>query len=267
MRNVITIARKELSIYFTTPWGWIGGAAMAFISSYFFVVILGEFKQTHEDAKTYGWARMGAEAQAMRNLTDGVIINLFGLMLFITLFIAPFLAMRLFAEERRQRTFELLFTAPVRSIEIVLGKYLGGVAVISATLGSTLVYPLILTLFGSSQSGSALEWSTVALGYGALILWGAVCMGIGMFISALTESQMLASVLTIVVLLLWTALAAVGRGVEEPFRSAIRYLSFDAQLQNLMKGVFDLKAVIFFLSIIVVSIVFTHRAVEAQRWT
>lgn len=267
MRNVITIARKELSIYFTTPWGWIGAAAMAFISSFFFLSFLDAFKQINEAAKQFGWKELGPEYQAMRSLTDGVIVNLFGLVLMITLFVAPFLAMRLFAEERRQKTYELLFTSPVRSIEIVLGKYLGGVAVIAATLGVTFVYPVILTVFGSSESGTALEWSTVGLGYFALLLWGAVCMGIGMFISALTESQMLAAILTFVVLLLWTALGALATKVDEPLRSAVKYLSFDTQLQNLMKGVMDPKAIVFFLSVMVLSVLLTHRAVESQRWT
>ncbi|MBS1153107.1 MAG: transporter, permease protein [Myxococcaceae bacterium] len=267
MRNILTIARKELSIYFTTPWGWIGGAAMAFISSFFFIFFLNSFKEVQDKAKIKGWANMDPDLAQMRNLTDGVIVNLFGWLLIVTLLIAPFLAMRLFAEERRQKTIELLFTVPVRTIEIVLGKYLGGVGAICATLGVTVVYPIILGIFGASQSGSALEWSTVALGYGALLLWGAVCMGVGMFISALTESQMLAAVLTLVVLLLWTVVGALAPSAEEPWRSAIRYVAFDTQLQNLMSGVLDLKAIVFFVSIILLSVLFTHRAVEAQRWT
>ncbi len=267
MRNVITIARKELSIYFTTPWAWIGGAAMAFISSFFFMYFLGAFKQVQEAARQMGWGRVPPEYQGMRNLTDGVVVNLFGWLLLILLFVAPFLAMRLFAEERRQKTYELLFTAPVRSFEIVLGKYIGGIGAIWSVLAITAVYPVILAAFGSSESGHTLEWTTVGLGYLALALWGAVCMGVGMFISALTESQMLAAILTFAVLLLWTALGAFGQGLDEPWRSIVKYLSFDSQLQDLMKGVLDPKAIVFFLSIMLVSILLTHRAVEAQRWT
>ena len=267
MRNVITIARKELSIYFSTPWGWISGAGMAFISSFFFIYFLGAFKQVQEAARQYGWARMGPDYQGMRNLTDGVVVNLFGWLLLITLFVSPFLAMRLFAEERRQKTYELLFTAPVRSIEIVLGKYIGGVVALWSVVAITFVYPIALAIFGSSESGHTLEWSTVALGYGALFLWGTVCMGVGMFISALTESQMLAAVLTFAVLLLWTAMGAVAQGIDEPWKSIVKYLSFDSQLQNMMKGVLDVKSVVFFGSIALLTILLTHRAVEAQRWT
>jgi len=94
MRNIFTIARKELSIYFTTPWGWVGGAAMAFISSFFFMFFLNSFKEVQDKARIKGWANMDPELSQMRNLTDGVIVNLFGFLLFITLFIAPYLAMR-----------------------------------------------------------------------------------------------------------------------------------------------------------------------------
>ena len=88
-----------------------------------------------------------------------------------------------------------------------------------------------------------------------------------MFISALTESQMVSAVLTFGVLLLWAAVGFISRNVEEPFRGALRYLSYDAHLDDLMTGALDLKALVFFASIIVFAIVCTHRAVEADRWT
>ncbi|MHB8872530.1 MAG: ABC transporter permease [Myxococcaceae bacterium] len=267
MRNTLAIARKELSIYFTTPWAYVVFTAMSFISSFFFIGILQTFKQVQEQARIYTWARMPADAGAYRNLTDGVAVQLLGVVLIVTLFVAPFLSMRLFAEEKRHKTFELLMTLPVRPIEIVLGKYLGGLGVITATLGLTIVYPIILAVFGASESGSALEWSTVALAYGALLLWGASCMAIGMFISALTDSQMLAALLTFAVLLPWMLVKNLAQSADEPFRSIAAHLSFDSQLQNMMKGVLDLKALVFFASIILLSILFTHRAVEAQRWT
>ncbi len=154
-------------------------------------------------------------------------MQLWGVLLIVTLFVAPFLSMRLFAEEKRNKTFELLMTTPVRPVELVLGKYLGGLGIIGTTLGLTLVFPLMLSAFGSSESGTVLEWPTVLLGYGAVLLWGATCMAVGMFISSLTESQMVASLLTFAVLLPWMLLRGVAQGVEEPMRSFLGYLAFD----------------------------------------
>lgn len=270
MRNALAIARKELSIYFTTPWAWVVFTAMAVLSSFFFIQNLGQFAQAQEMAKAMTWAKVlqyypGAEA--FKNLTDGVLVPLVNVLLVIMLFMAPFLSMRLFSEERKQRTMELLMTAPIRTSEIVLGKYLGGLGVVTATLSVTMIYPCILAFFGASESGTALEWSTVLLGYGALWLFGATCMGIGMLMSSLTESQMLAAVLTFAVLLPWLFLQSVGMRAEEPYRSTINYISFSTQLENMMKGVLDLKAIVFFATIIIFTLFATHRTVESQRWT
>ncbi len=263
MRTALAIARKELSIYFTTPWAYAVFTAMLALASFFFVGLLHDFQHTQELARMSSWDNLPPER---RNLTDGVMVPFWSSVMIITLFVAPFLSMRLFAEEKRNKTFELLMTAPVRPVEIVLGKYLGGLGVITATLGITILYPVLLTFFGSSESGTVLEWTTVLLGYGGLLLWGATCMAIGMFLSTLTESQMVAALLTFAVLLPWTMLRGLALGAEEPMRSIITYLSFDAQLQGLLRGVVDLKALVFFFSVIFFSLVLSHRTVEAQRW-
>lgn len=266
MRNALAIARKELGIYFSTPWAYVVFTAMLGISSFFFVSLLAGFKEVQSLARVYGWAGLPPEYAQFKNLTDGIVVQLWDVIAVITLFVAPFLSMRLFAEEKRNRTFELLMTAPVRPWEIVLGKYLGGVGVIWATLGLTIIFPITLSLFGSSESGTALEWSTVGLGFGGLLLWGATCLAVGMFVSALTESQMLAAFLTFAILLPWMLLRGLAQSAEEPWRSIANHLSFSAQLSTLSRGVLDLKAPVFFLSVILFSLLLTHRTVEAQRW-
>lgn len=266
MRTIFAIARKELGIYFTTPWAWVVLAAMMGVASFFFVAMLAQFQRVHELAQQFGWQALGPGAAAYRNLTDGVVTQLWGVVMLITLFVAPFLSMRLFAEERRQKTFELLMTTPVRPWEIVLGKYLGGVGVIFATLGVTIVFPVVLAIFGTGQSGSAVEWSTVLLGFGGLLVWGATCMALGMFISSLTESQMVAAFLSFAVLLPWMLLKGLAQSAEEPWRSVVSYLSFDHQLQPLMSGMLDVKALVFFASVIGLSMFLTQRRVEAFRW-
>jgi ABC-2 type transport system permease protein len=269
MRTTLAIAKKELIIYLTTPWAWVVFTAMGFITALNFLVLLGKFKMFHDAVKGMdgGWSTVPAEFQFYRNLTDGVIVNLWGVVLVVTLFVAPFLSMRLFAEERRQKTFELLMTTPTRPIEIVLGKYLGAVGIIVCTLGVTIVFPIILAVIGHGESGSALEWSTVLLGYGALLLWGATNMAIGLFVSSLTESQMVAALVSFAIALGWMLIELVTPSAGEPLRSILSYLSFDAQMQNLLKGVLDLRPLVFFTSVIALFLLLTHRSIEAQRWT
>lgn len=267
MGATLAIARRELSSYFTTPWAYVAFTAMAFLGSFFFIGYLGEFQRIQLDAREVGWARMPPDYERFKNLTDGVIVPLWGTVLIITLFVAPFLSMRLFAEERRQKTFELLMTTPIRPLQIVLGKYLGAVGIITATLGLTIVYPALLSLFGASESGHALEWSTVGLGYLGLLLWGATCIAVGMLVSSLTESQMLAALLTFAVLLPWWLVGLFAESAEEPVRSLLSSLAFAPQMEGLLAGRLELKALVFFASLIGVSVALTHRAVEAQRWT
>jgi ABC-2 type transport system permease protein len=269
MRTILAIARKELTVYLTTPLAWVIFTAMSFITSMFFLALLLSFKQVHDAVRMVpgGWSQMPPDYQVFRNLTDGVVVNLWGVVLVVTLFVAPFLSMRLFAEERRQKTFELLMTTPIRPLEIVLGKYLGALGIIGCTLGVTLVFPLILAVLGRGESGSALEWSTVLLGYGGLLLWGAANMAIGLFVSSLTESQMVAALVSFAIAMGWMLVKSLAPGAEEPLRSVLGYLAFDNQLQNLLKGVLDLKPLIFFTSIIAFFLLLTHRSLEAQRWT
>jgi ABC-2 type transport system permease protein len=269
MRTVLAIAKKELTVYLTTPLAWVIFTAMSFITSLFFLALLLSFQQVHDMVRQMpgGWSQVPADYQAFRNLTDGVVVNLWGVVLVVTLFVAPFLSMRLLAEERRQKTFELLMTTPTRPLEIVLGKYLGGLGIISCTLGVTIVFPVILAVIGHSESGSALEWNTVLLGYGGLLLWGAANMAIGLFVSSLTESQMVAALVSFAVAMGWMLVKSLAPGADEPLRSILSYLSFDSQLQNLLKGVLDLKPLVFFSSIIALFLLLTHRSIEAQRWT
>ncbi|MGQ0508362.1 MAG: ABC transporter permease [Myxococcaceae bacterium] len=263
MRTTLAIARKELSIYFTTPLAYFFCFVMAATTAFFFVVALQVFKDMQDEVLLKGWSAL---PETYRNLTDGVVMPLWGILQVLTLFAAPFLSMRLFAEEKRHRTFELLMTAPVRPIELVIGKYLGGLGVLGAMLGVTLIFPALLALLGKGQSGSAIEWSTVWIGYFGLLLWGATCMAIGLFVSSLTESQMLAALVTFALLLVGWMLNGLGQGAEGTLRSLAMHLAFRSELQNLMRGVLELKSLVYFASVILLALVLTHRSIEAQRW-
>ncbi|MBK7860626.1 MAG: ABC transporter permease subunit [Archangiaceae bacterium] len=267
MGNILAIARKELSLYFSTWWAWLVMTAMAFLGSWFFLGLLIQFRQVHEAAQAMGWQRLGEGAAMYRNLTDGIIVPEWGVLIFVTILASPILSMGLFSQEYDRKTFELLMTTPVRSVEIVLGKYLGGLGMIAATLAVSLVYPLILTVFGASESGQALEWSTVLLGYLSVLLIGATAVALSMFISSLTDSQLVAVFIGMVLMLIWFVLGIVTQSLDEPARSVVKYLTIDGQVADMLKGMFDPKPVVFFGSVIALFLLLTQRAVEAKRWT
>ena len=161
MRNLLAIARKELNVYFNTPIAYVMLCGMTFIGSYFFISFMGQFLQMSliaQQAPSY-------MDPSRLNLTDIVMAPLLFNLGIILVFVVPFLSMRLMAEEKRQHTLELLMTSPLRPTEIVLGKYLGGILVLGLSVSLTGIYPAILSHYGGGESGDALEWSTVLLGY------------------------------------------------------------------------------------------------------
>jgi len=265
MRNVLAIAKKELNVYFTTPIAYVVFAAMSVFASYFFIGLVQNFLQMSMVAM-----QMPQYADPSRlNLTDMVVAPVVFNMGILFAILTPLVSMRLIAEERRQRTFELLMTAPLRPFEIVLGKYLGGLVIMAVTVLLVMVLPVILHFFaasaGSGGSGG-IEWQTVLAGYFGLFLWAAMALAIGMFISALTDSQIVAGALSILLLLLlWLANLMAG-GAEGQVKEIISYFSASQHLIAFVRGVFDLKDLFYYLSWIVLGVFLTHRAVEAQRW-
>ena len=267
MRNVLAIAKKELLGYLTTMWGWAFFTFTALISSISFLAALFDFKKLQDEARLRGgWDKLPPEVQNFKNLTDGIVIPLWSVVLFLTLIFAAMLSARLFAEERKQKTMELLLTAPVRSIEIVLGKYFGGVGIVFLMLSVTLTYPAVLAIIGSSESGHALDWGTVFSGYLAMLLIGATAMAVGMFISSLTESVIVAALVSTIVMLLWMLSRSLVPA-EEPARSFVNYFMLDSNIVNLIKGILDPRPIVFFTSVIAVFVMLTHRTVESERWS
>jgi ABC-2 type transport system permease protein len=265
MRNVLAIAKKEINVYFTTPIAYAMFAVMSVFAGYFFITAVTQFLDTSMMA-----TQMPQYMDSNRlNLTDFVVAPVVFNCGIIVAMVAPFLSMRLLAEEKRQKTFELLMTSPIRPLDIVLGKYLGGAVIMAVTVGLTLILPLILDGFaGSSGTGGSggIEWQTTLAAYFGLLLWSGAAMAIGLFISSLTDSQAVAAIISILLLLLLWLASWMSGSAGEGVREVLVFLSASQHLINFVKGIFDLKDVLYFLSLIVLGVFLTHRAVEAHRW-
>src|SRR2546425_2456990 len=189
MKNAIAIAKKELNIYFATPIAYVMFTLFVVIGSYFFLRLLGAYEQA-----SLMYMRFNAGEMANRlNFQDAIFRNLFGNLGVILIFIVPFLTMRLVAEEKRQKTIELLYTTPVTPGEIVWGKYLAALAILVFALALTFTYPLLVQLVAKDANG--VEWRSGLLGYFGLFLIGAADMGLGLFLSSLTASPVVAALI------------------------------------------------------------------------
>ena len=263
MRSTLAIARKELSVYFTTPIAYVVFTVVALFASLFFTASL----EWYRNIVTRISPEELQQAAGHLNLTEIVVAQVFrsaAVLLWIT---APFLSMRLIAEEKRARTFELLLTSPVRPSEIVAGKYLAALAVMTVSIALVATLPVILSFFAKGVSGgSALEWQTVGTGLLGLFLFGAMCLAVGMFISAVTESVIVAALVTFIVLFALWWLSTLAMGLEGPLKDLTLGLSASEHLGAFMQGRIELKDVVYYLSFVALGLWLTDRAVEGHRW-
>src|SRR5579863_9752810 len=198
MRNVWIICRKELRSYFISPIAYILLAMFAIVFGFFFWNVVGYF------------VYMGIEGQ-MRgemfpmNLNEQVIRPLLSNVSVIGLFLIPIITMRLFAEEKRTGTIELLATSPVRDLEIIIGKWLAALIMYCSMLAFTAINLAFIFRYGNP------DWKPVAIGYLGLILQAGGLLALGTFISTTTKNQIIAAAVTFsVCLILWVLDWSVG---------------------------------------------------------
>jgi ABC-2 type transport system permease protein len=170
------------------------------------------------------------------------------------------ITMRLFAEEKRSGTLELLITSPVRDYELVVGKWLGALAMYTCILALTAVNLSVLFLFGSP------DWRPIATGFAGMLLQGGCLLALGTFISNTTRNQIMAGAMTFgVSLLMWTFDWFTGFK-SDAWAKVLAYLSLTAHFESFSKGVIDSKDVIFYVSVIVLGLFLTTRSLESLRW-
>lgn len=264
MRALLAIARKELTVHFATPVAWVMLMVVAFFAAQFFNGGLDAYRFLSLRANQL----QSPELLQHLNVTERVLSPLFGSMGVFVVIVAPFLSMRLFAEEKRTRTFELLMTAPVRPFEIVAGKYLAALAVMGLALLLVALFPLLLSFFaGGLAGGGGVEWQTVATGLLGLFLLGAMALSVGMFVSALTESVIVAALVTLIFLLGLWVVTIFTIGVEGPVRELTSALSASEHLGSFLSGRIELKDLVYYLSFVVLGLFLTDRAIEGHRWS
>jgi ABC-2 type transport system permease protein len=261
--RALAIAKKELDVYFTTPIAYVAFMVMAFFAAQFFTGSVDAYRTFVARVSPY-------EAQGLMerlNLTDVVVTRLFASVGVFLVISAPFLSMRLVAEEKRARTFELLMTTPVRPRDIVLGKYLAALAVMAVSIAIVGLFPVLLSFFArGAKGGSAVEWQTVVTGLLGLFLLGAMCMAIGLFVSSLTESVIVAALVSLIVLLGLWVVTIFTVGAEGAVKELASGLSASENLMAFLQGRIELKSVVYYLSFIVLSLWLTDRAIEGHRW-
>ncbi|TAJ33344.1 MAG: ABC transporter permease [Nitrospirae bacterium] len=255
MTPVRAIIAKELRSAFVSP--------IVYVVSAVFLLIFGVLSYL---------AVVNAGSQAVRlmqlqgaapqlNLNDLVFRPTFYSLAIVLMLVLPLLTMRLFAEERKLKTFELLMTSPVGVHEIVIGKFLGVYAIFLGLLALTGLVPLVLSFY------SSFDWNPVLTSYLGLALLGGLFLTTGVLASALTENQIVAAFLSFGLLILVWLLGGVGVVLgDTPAGHLVSYLSFIEHFDRLVRGLVDTKDLVYYACGLVLMLFLAHRVVESQRW-
>jgi ABC-2 type transport system permease protein len=254
MRNILTIYRKELHTYFNSPIAYLVMALFGLLAGYFFYVYVAIFVDRSAQSQM-----MGGRGFPM-DVNEWVIRQLLSNLSVIGLFMIPMLTMRLFAEEKRSGTIELLATSPVRDSEIIFGKWLAALTLYAAVLAISGLSVATLFLYGKP------DVAPILTGYLGLLLQGGSLLAIGTFISTLTKNQIIAAFATFAVSLLLWVLDWVSAYETAAWAKVVGYMSVITHFESFAKGVVDMKDIIFYVSLIFFGLFLTARSMESLRW-
>ena len=253
MRNIWTMCRKELGTYFASPIAYLLLTMFGLIFGFFFWNALGYFVIAGMEMQLRGQMYpMNINEQIIRPLLSNVSV--------VGLFFIPMITMRLFAEEKRSGTIELLATSPIRDIEIILGKWLAALILYSCLLLFTALNFAFLFRYGNP------DWKPLAVGYLGLLLQGGLLLALGTFISTLTKNQIIAGAATFGICLMLWVLEWVSGYDSAAWANVLAYLSVVTHFDSFARGVIESKDVIFYLTGIFLGLFFTARSMESLRW-
>ncbi len=236
MRVALAIASKEIQTYFTSPMGYIVALVFVALTGYFFVTSI---STDIPEASIDGYVTPSA---------------------LILIFLAPAMTMRLFAEEQKLGTLELLLTSPVRDWEVVLGKYAASLVFFIATLSLTLFYVVLLGYYGNP------DWGPVWSGYLGMALYGGAALSIGLLTSSFTNNQIIALVVGFGILLILFVIDQSAGLVSGTTSTVLSQIGLTSHLEDFTRGVVDTRDLAYYLTVIAVFLFLTVRSVESRRW-
>ena len=253
MRNIWVIFQKELNSYFMSPIAYVVLGIFSVAFGWFFWNSVAAFNYYGLQAQMSGQAiPMSINEQLIRPLLSNVAV--------VGLLVIPFISMRLFAEEKRTGTIELLATSPVRDVEVILGKWLAATSLYAITLLYSGVSMALLFRYGNP------DWKPLLTGYLGLLLQAAGMLAVGTFISTLTRHQIIAVALTFCVCLMLFILGWATSYETATWAKVLDYLSVNAHFDSFSKGVLDSKDAIYYVSLIFLGLFLTSRSMESLRW-
>jgi ABC-2 type transport system permease protein len=253
--NILAIANKELRSYFNSPIAYAVIGFFAFAFGFMFWVFLRGFVA---ESMRMTMNQMGAGGTV--NINQMMLRPLVMQISVIVLFMLPMVTMRTYAEEKRSGTIELLLTSPLTDFQIIMGKFLGAMALFASMLAVTLIHIGILFAIGNPEP------LPILTSYIGMLLMGGCFIAVGLLISSMTRNQIVAGMVTFIVFLMLWVIDWVALFVNPTAAAVLNYLSFTQHLSDFMRGVIDTKHVVYYLSFIAFGLFLTARSVDTERW-
>lgn len=255
MKNIWAVCKKEINAYFTSPIAYVVTTVFLVLVGFFFHSLILWF-----NTQSMQMARNPQMLQKL-NINQMVYSPLFHNISIILLLVIPLLTMRLFAEEKKIKTDELLFTSPLSINQIILGKYFASLFVLVVMLALSGILSIFTFAYGNP------ELLPILNGYLGLFLMGAAFIAVGIFFSSLTENQIVAAVLTFGALLLFWILNWASQSAGGIWQSVINYLSFFQHFDDMTKGILDTTDLVYYISFAFFGLFLTHSIIQSRRWS
>ncbi len=233
MSNVLPIFKKEVRAYFSSPVAYIVITVFLLISGWFF-------------------------STSLFLVGQASLRNVFSIIPFVFTFFVPAITMRLLAEEKKTGTFELLVTMPVSDLEVVVGKYLAAMVLLVVAIALTLTFALTVGTLGNADGG------VITAGYIGLVLLGAGYVAVGILASSLTENQIVAFILSFMIIFALSLVDKVLLFVPESLATVFEYLSAEYHFNNIARGVLDTRDLVYYASLILLGLYFAARALQKR---
>jgi len=254
LQSVRAIYKKEMRLYFQSPIAYVVLTIFLVLVGWLFYSNLAFFSRISLQAI------QNPRLSSQLSVTDSVFSPLVGNMGVILLFIIPALTMRLFAEEKKQGTLELLYTYPVRDGEVLIGKFLACASVFLIMLILTALYPVMIAAL------STLELGPVLAGYLGVFLLGITFIAVGVLMSALTKNQLVAFILTFGTLLFFWVLGFASSYLDPKLGAALAHASMIEHVNNFSRGIISTRDVVYYLNFTVFCLFLTVQALASHRW-
>ena len=258
MRNFWAIFKRELKSYFSSPIAYVVIGLFLLISGIFYYLIVSNFVQVCMRADMQ--AQYYQMAPPNLNVNMMAIRPVFHNMALFALFFLPMITMRLYSDEKRTGTIELLLTSPVTNLQSILGKFAAGSALYAIMLGFTSLFMILLFMFGDPEVGQVLT------GYLGLLLLGLCYIAFGVFFSTLTDNQIISAISTVAFILFFWAIGWVSGFLNPAIGQALENVSLITHFDDFAKGILDTKHIVFYLSFMTMGVFLSYVSIESARW-